>query len=153
MTEQVADIESVVELPAPDQELAERATRRVEWADRFRVFRMAAGAGTLADDLYSMAEIGRFVLGTRWEMAGELDAKVTFNWVDVSKLITWIENVAGDKELADAIAGLNIDPKAPYKAQVDLLGPLLVSRYTQYMEVLGPETEESADSEESEGSE
>lgn len=125
--------QTVLSTPTPDQ--VTHWLRELSYDERFVAYAMSASAGNIATDMYSMRDMAVFVLGMRWD-APMLDSgfKGAINWMDVPKLITWLRDVVGDVELADAIEreteGLDV-----YRDQNLVIASLVRQRMLQYDEV------------------
>jgi hypothetical protein len=125
--------QTVLPTPTPDQ--VTHWLRELGYEERFVGYAMSASVGNTATDMYSMRDMAVFVLGMRWD-APMLDSgfKGAINWMDVPKLITWLRDVVGDVELADAIdretEGLDV-----YRDQNLVIASLVRQRMRQYDEV------------------
>jgi hypothetical protein len=127
------ETQTVLPTPTPDQ--VTHWLRELGYEERFVGYAMSASVGNTATDMYSMRDMAVFVLGIRWD-APMLDSgfKGAINWMDVPKMITWLRDVVGDVELADAIereiAGLDV-----YRDQSLAIASLVRQRMVQYDEV------------------
>lgn len=122
--------------PLPTPELVEHAMRELGYEDRLVGYKMTPSAGNAATDLYNLSQAVLFLVGTPWD-APMLSPgfKGALNWVDVSRLVSWLRQTVGDRELADAIAEQAIDLTS-YKAQSDVIVSLVSERMLQYQDVM-----------------
>ena len=139
------EMQTILSTPTPDQ--VTYWLRELGYEQRFVGHAMSASAGNAAKDMYSMRDMAVFVLGMRWD-APMFDSgfKGAINWMHVPKLITWLRDVVGDVELADAIEreveGLDV-----YRDQSLAIASLVRQRIAQYGEVYRAAAGEDADDE------
>lgn len=109
--------------------------RELEYDQRFVGHTMTPSAGNSAKDMYSMRDMAIFVLGTRWDRPMLADGfKGVLNWMDVGKLVTWLRDVVGDVELAEAVER-EVEGLEVYRDQSLAIASLVRQRMVQYDEV------------------
>lgn len=126
-------MQTILSTPTSDQ--VTYWLRELGYEQRFVGHAMSASVGNAAKDIYSMRDMAVFVLGMRWD-ASMLDEgfKGAINWMDVPKLITWLHDVVGDVELADAIER-EVEGLSVYRDQNLAVASLVRQRMLQYDEV------------------
>lgn len=125
----------MVRLTPPSQELIEHAMRELDYQERLVGYKMTPSAGNSAVDFYNLPMAVLFLVGTPWD-APMLSPgfKGALNWVDVARLVEWLQDTVGDVDLADAIAEQAIGLPS-YKAQSEVIVALVTERMLQYQEV------------------
>ncbi len=131
----VANANATNELPLPSYEAVQHALRDLEYAERFVGHAMTASAGNAAKNMYSLRDAVLFLTGNRWD-APMLNPgfKGALNWVDVKKLATWLREVIGDVDLAEAILA-EADGLGSFMEQSEVITRLVNDRMRQYREV------------------
>ena len=124
----------------PSEELARNATRELAYEERFSICKMAAGAGNTMIDVYSFPEAVNTIFGTRWDRLDVESSKAGLMWVDTAKLATWLRDVIGDVEFADAVESA-LEGTDHFKAQIDAMLPLFRQRVAQYQAALNEDGE------------
>lgn len=127
-------------LSAPSEELVRHATRELGYTERLSVHKMTAGLGNAAVDVYSFPQLVNTLFGTRWDRLLAEGSKESLTWVDVDGLVAWLRDVAGDVDLADAVA-VAVAGEEGFKGQIDAMTPLFQERVTQYQAVLNVDGE------------
>ena len=130
---------SALSLSPPSEELVRHATRELDYAERLSVHKMASGLGNTVVDVYNFPQLVDTLFGTRWDRLLAEGSKESLTWVSVDALVVWLRDVAGDVELADAVAAA-VAGQEGFKEQIDAT-PLLQERVTQYQAALNVDGE------------
>jgi hypothetical protein len=136
-----AETESV--MLAPSRELVQHATRELGYDERFTLYKMAASTGTNGVDVYNFPRLVNVLFGTRWDRLLLERGKEAIVWTDFDKLVTWLRDVIGDAEFADAVAAA-VAEKEVHKDRMDAITPLFRERVAQYRAMLDELEEETA---------
>jgi hypothetical protein len=97
-----ADDETIGEprFEAPSVEEATFILRTLTWGEHYIATEMNSASGNRQIYLYSLEEAARFFNS---EVASNKERRSKICWVDRDTFITWIAEVVGDTELADAL--------------------------------------------------
>src|SRR5574340_449904 len=122
-------------LPSPSLEFVQHATRELGWEERLTVYEMGASTGATGVDLYNFPRLVGVLFGTQWSRLLIEEAKPTLMWVDFKELVSWLRDVIGDAEFADAVEAAVVKEDG-YRDQIDAVVPLCRERVGQYHAVL-----------------
>ena len=89
---------------APSRAKAARLLRELGWGEHYIASEMNSSSGTRNIYLYSLVEAARFFVGEATGGKRIMLQRGMICWVDLESFISWISDVLGDEELADAIA-------------------------------------------------
>ena len=123
-----------ITLSPPSEELAKRILTEVGWAERIEGFRYAPMVGDMREIIYSFRNATNLLvadIGNPWSRNSGF-----FGYFDFGELQTWVRDVFGDKELADAI-GEKTKAGSSLKEQIEAIKPLMEQRLRQCEEMLG----------------
>lgn len=119
----------------PTREFVQHATRELGWEERLTVYQMGASTGTTGVDVYNFPRLVGVLFGTQWSRLLTEEVKPTLTWVDFKELVSWLRNVIGDAEFADAVEAA-VAKEDGFKDQIDAILPLFRERVAQYHAVL-----------------
>lgn len=117
----------------PDEALAARALRELEWGEQFVVQRVSPARGNMTEYLYSLDEAAGFFLdgGSAGVTLATHGAYPSFDW---AAFVAWVEDVVGDVPLAEALRDA-ADEDDSVNDAVAALRRLLALRMAQYERV------------------
>lgn len=117
-------------------ELVQHATRELAYGEQFQVAKMSGSAGNTLVDVYSFPQLVNLMFGTKWDELMIESSKANLLWVDTGRLISWLRDVVGDAEFADAVAESLATSAEHYRARMEAIAPLFRERVGQYRAVL-----------------
>lgn len=132
----VAAAEGVVSLPEPTPELAAKALGEVGYEQHIVGLKMSAMGGSNPVTLSSLPDIAHFIqIGDYDDMLNNPNA--TVGYLEPAALATWISQVIGDGQLAEAVR--EVAGKGEFYGTVAMpIRAVLMARLDQYHAVLEP---------------
>jgi hypothetical protein len=93
----------IAELTQPSAEQTGRLRRTVSQPERLTGLKMSVMGGSNPVALYSLPSVASFLKIGTYEEAIRPNNQETIGYIDLGALETWVREVLGDEELADAI--------------------------------------------------
>lgn len=122
--------------PVISADAANGILRHVEPAQALEAGILTPMAGTRPVRLFSLEEAERFLVLHDGKAVAQGGAWAKIDYVDPEHLATWVGDVLGDQELADALR-LIISSRKPYGFLVPEMKSLMAARIGQCREALG----------------